>query len=111
MIVHDFGVYLKGMHLIPYPIAPPTAITGRAHKPKPITPTDCKTATVEPAVTPPPKAIAAVDIIPAAVLPAAIPPDVKPRAATVPYAVARLPIAPTVTEATDFNNLLDLFED
>ncbi|KAG9330897.1 hypothetical protein JZ751_021800, partial [Albula glossodonta] len=45
-------------------------------------PTDCRTATTDPAATPPPLAIAADDIIVEAREPAATPPAVKPKAPT-----------------------------
>lgn len=63
-------------------------------------PAACKTATALPAATPPPLAIAAVDIMPAAYEPAAIPAEVKPTAPKTTGARHTEPAGPKVKSNT-----------
>jgi len=81
-----------------YPIQVPAAApTHFPTIPSPAAPTDCATATAEPAVIAPPFAAAAADIADAAMDPAVIPPAVNPiapRAAGTATGAAMAPRAP-----------------
>jgi len=81
---------------------PPAAIAAFVARERPTAPADCKTATVVPAATEPPLAIAVEDIIDAAMEPAAMPPAVNPTAAKASGAAHRQAVPPTAAPTIIF---------